>query len=177
MKCLREKICRNTIQPVGTKPTHCGLVKSRKHKAMSPWFFCLFLDLMRKKNILLKVSFRKNGWGCDPVWGSFLPVGHFERATRVKFHHWLIPHQGLSMEATETILYACTHAHMHSQPCTNASCRQMLMNVIISDPPLSSLQQHSFRGHRSEKESVPSWLLLIGQTGGPLPGYQLTLRT
>lgn len=67
----------------------------------------------------------------------------------------------------------CTH--MHSQPCTNANCWKMLMPVIISEPPLSSLPQHSFRGHRSEKESVPSWLLLIGQTGRPLPGYQLTL--
>lgn len=70
-----------------------------------------------------------------------------------------------------------THTHMHSQPCTNANCRKMLMPVIISEPPLSFLQQHSFRGHRSEKESVPSWLLLIGQTGRLFPGYQLTLTT
>lgn len=85
------------------------------------------------------------------------------------------------MKGTETILYACvrahTHACMHSQPCTNANSRKMLMLVIISEPPLSSLLQHSFRGHRHKKESVPSWLLLIGQAGSLLPGYQLTLTT
>lgn len=85
------------------------------------------------------------------------------------------------MKATETILHACqhraTHTPLHSQPYTNANCRKMLMPVIISEPPLSSLPQHSFRGHRSQKESVPSWLLLIGQTGRLLPGYQLTLTT
>lgn len=84
------------------------------------------------------------------------------------------------MKATETILYVCTHADTRTHSCTalsctNANCRKMLMPAIISKPPLSSLQQHSFRGHRFERESVPSWLLLIGQTGRLLPGYQLTL--
>lgn len=139
-----------------------------------------FLDLMRKKNIQLKVPFR-NGRGSAPVWGCFLPVSHFEGGTRVKFHHWLISHQGLSMNATETIWHACqyrqTHTPMHSQTYTNANWRKMLMPVIISEPPLSSMQQHSFRGHRCKKESVPSWLLLIGPTDMGLPGYQLTLKT
>lgn len=78
---------------------------------------------------------------------------------------------------TQRYAHIHTHTCMHLQPCTNPNCRKMLMPVIISEPPLSSLQQHSFRGHRSKKESVPSWLLLIGQTARLLPGYQLTLTT
>lgn len=136
---------------------------------MSNRFFCLsFSDLMRERSIQLKVPFR-NGRGCDPVCCSFLPVGHFERVTGVDFHQWLISHQGLSLKATETKLHASTHkerhTHLHSQPYTNANCGKMLMPVIISEPPLSLQQQHSFKGHRSQKKSVPSWLLLIGQTG------------
>lgn len=56
-----------------------------------------------------------------------------------------------------------THTYMHSQPSTNANCRKMLMPVIISEPPLSYLQQHSFRGHRAKKEKC-SFLVVANWT-------------
>lgn len=131
-------------------------------------------DLMRKKNIHLKVPFRKRGRAVTLSDDASFLSAILNEGPELSFtcSLSLMP---LLLYCMHTHRKSCTHAYTLSHPCTDANCSKMLMPVIILETPLSSLQQHSFRVHRSERKV--SWLLLIGQTDGPLPTYELTLTT
>lgn len=107
-------------------------------------------DLMRKKNIQLKVSFRQGGGAVTLSDAASFLSAILNEGTELSF----------TSSLSQVLLQLCgmhthqkrfTHAYTLSHPSTDANCSKMLMPVIILETPLSSLQQHSFRGYRSER--------------------------
>lgn len=129
---------------------------------------------MRKKNIQLKVSFRKGGGGVTLSNAASFLSAMLNEGPELSFTSSLSQMQPWCMHTHQK---RCTHAYTLSHVCADANCSKMLMPVIILETPPPVFAAAQLWGSQVRENGVPSWLLLIGQTDRLLPGCELTLTS